>query len=198
MMESTLAGKVPRNEGDYASRASSEGRATKQGSSSTTAARVTCGFKPRGRHPEPVQVQSVLKISDLGEMTARRQGCSEITRRENATQGVGNPTGLAQAAPKRKGERVPKPFWVCLWGLRSTADLLILQFRITTTKTAISKRKSLQDEKASSSWDPLRAPTKPRHRPLSRLDFDWDSAVTPSLLFGTPLPRLVLQAQSVL
>ncbi|KAH9032570.1 hypothetical protein EDB85DRAFT_1202161 [Lactarius pseudohatsudake] len=89
VVEAALAGK--RNEGDSASRAGPEGGAAKQGTGSTTAA------SPVG-----------AKGKESPNFFQKGKGVAKSPE-ENATQGVGNATGLAQAAPKREGERDPKP-----------------------------------------------------------------------------------------
>ncbi|KAH8996893.1 hypothetical protein EDB92DRAFT_1540415 [Lactarius akahatsu] len=86
VVEAALAGK--QNEGSSASRASPEGGAAKQGTGSTTAASPvgaeSPNFFPKGK--------GVAKSPE-----------------ENATQAVGSAAGPAQGAPKREGERDPKP-----------------------------------------------------------------------------------------
>ncbi|KAH9174989.1 hypothetical protein EDB89DRAFT_2067138 [Lactarius sanguifluus] len=155
VVEAALAGK--RNEGDSASRASPEGGAAKQGTGSTTAA------SPVGAKGEEIPK---FFSQPKGKGVAK-------SPEENATQGVGNAPGLAQAAPKREGEQDPKP----PPELQAAFDSAFSSF---TANMATTKQKP-GELGATNGQNPFASAFSSTTRPFS---FGSGSAATPPL-FGS-------------
>ncbi|KAI9465240.1 hypothetical protein BJY52DRAFT_672827 [Lactarius psammicola] len=173
VVEAALAEKHSRNEGASTCRASPEGGAAKRGTGSATAASPV-GAKRGDGNPNKYFTQwegkGVTKSAEA-----------------NATQGVGNAAGPAQAAPKPEGEPVLnlKPSG-SLFGAFAAPAGVESAFSSTTAKTTISKGKLPVGTQESTST----------HEVLAQSTFLFGigkgSAPSPSL-FGTPPLRQALR-----
>jgi hypothetical protein len=177
IVEVALAGKLPRFEGDSASRPGLEGGVAKQGIRSTAAESHVDSEREDGNGPNYFTQWPSKNVAKLPD--------------ENATQGVGKATVLEQAVPKFEGERDAKPFG----GRFEVAAQAAVDsaFSSLPGKITVPKQRPLAGKQASkgpSLFASVEKPSTSTHETPTKnippFAFGQSGVGTPNPLMGTP------------